>query len=40
MDKSTLKVHLANGGFHVVKCGDATDIKVIDSHSGNLWPVL
>ena len=28
MDKSTLRVHLANGGFNVVKFGDATDIKV------------
>ena len=27
-DKSTLKVHLPNGGFNVVKYGDATDIKV------------
>lgn len=27
-DKSTLKVHLPNGGFNVVKFGDATDIKV------------
>lgn len=28
-DKSTLKVYLPNGGFNVVKFGDATDIKVI-----------
>ena len=28
MDKSTLRVHLANGGVNVVKFGDATDIKV------------
>ena len=28
MDKSILKVHLPNGGFNVVKCGDATDVKV------------
>ena len=28
MDKSILKVHLPNGGFNVVKCGEATDIKV------------
>lgn len=28
MDKSILKVHLPNGGFNVVKCGDATDIRV------------
>jgi hypothetical protein len=28
MDKSTLRVYLANGGFNVVKFGDATDIKV------------
>jgi hypothetical protein len=27
-DKSTLKVHLPNGGFNIVKFGDATDIKV------------
>ena len=27
-DKSTLKVYLPNGGFNVVKFGDATDIKV------------
>jgi hypothetical protein len=27
-DKSTLKVHLPNGGFNVVKFGDATDMKV------------
>ena len=25
---ATLKVHLPNGGFNVVKFGDATDIKV------------
>ncbi|KAI0236774.1 Focal adhesion kinase 1 [Lamellibrachia satsuma] len=29
MDKSILKVHLPNGGFNVVKCGEATDIKEI-----------
>ncbi len=28
MDKSTLKVHLPNGSFNVVRFGDATDIKV------------
>ena len=28
-DKSTLKVFLPNGGFNVVKFGDATDIKGI-----------
>ena len=28
MDKSILKVYLPNGGFNVVKCGDATDVKV------------
>jgi hypothetical protein len=28
MDKSTLKVHLSNGSFNVVRFGDATDIKV------------
>jgi len=28
-DKSTLKVYLPNGGFNVVKFGDATDIKGI-----------
>lgn len=26
--QSTLKVHLLNGSFNVVKFGDATDIKV------------
>ena len=36
MDKSILKVHLPNGGFNVVKCGDATDIKV---GSGDLFRV-
>ncbi|XP_013406550.1 focal adhesion kinase 1-like [Lingula anatina] len=29
LDKSILKVHLPNGGFNMVKCGDATDIKGI-----------
>ena len=29
MDKSILKVHLPNGGFNVVKCGDATDVRDI-----------
>ena len=28
MDKSTLKVHLPDGSFNVVRFGDATDIKV------------
>ena len=28
MDKSLLKVYLVASGFNVVKCGDATDIKV------------
>ena len=28
MDKAILKVYVPNGGFNVVKCGDATDIKV------------
>ena len=28
-DKSTLKVYLPNGGFNVVKFGDATDIRGI-----------
>ena len=38
MDKSILKVHLPNGGFNVVKCGDATDIRVISSlHFVVLW---
>lgn len=27
-DKGTLKVHLPNGGFNVVKFGDAIDVKV------------
>lgn len=29
MERSILKVHLPNGGFNMVKYGDATDIKVI-----------
>ncbi|XP_033226318.1 focal adhesion kinase 1 isoform X1 [Belonocnema kinseyi] len=29
MDKATLKVHLPNGGFNVVKFGDAIDVKGI-----------
>ena len=33
-DKSTLKVYLPNGGFNVVKFGDATDIKVRDGETG------
>jgi hypothetical protein len=28
MDKAVLRVHLATDGFSVVKCGDATDVKV------------
>ena len=28
-DKATLKVHLPNGGFNLVKFGDAIDVKVI-----------
>ena len=28
MEKSTLKVHLPDGSFNVVRFGDATDIKV------------
>jgi hypothetical protein len=28
LDKATLKVHLPNGGFNVVKFGDAIDVKV------------
>ena len=28
MDKSILKVYLPTGGFNVVKCADATDVKV------------
>ncbi|XP_014212063.1 focal adhesion kinase 1 [Copidosoma floridanum] len=31
MDKATLKVHLPNGGFNVVKFGDAIDVKGIIS---------
>ena len=31
-DKSTLKVYLPNGGFNIVKFGDATDIKVSYSY--------
>ena len=32
MDKSTLKVHLPDGSFNVVRFGDATDIKVSCKH--------
>ena len=28
IDKSYLRVYLPNGGFNVVRCGDATQIKV------------
>nr|CAD7269397.1 unnamed protein product [Timema shepardi] len=28
LDKATLKVHLPNGGFNIVKFGDAIDVKV------------
>lgn len=28
MERSILKVHLPNGGFNMVKYGDATDVKV------------
>ena len=28
MDRSILKIHLPNGGFNMVKYGDATDVKV------------
>lgn len=31
MDRSILKVHLPNGGFNMVKYGDATDVKVNES---------
>ena len=31
MDTSILKVHLPASGFNVVKCGDATDVKVSTS---------
>ncbi|XP_076476489.1 focal adhesion kinase 1 isoform X3 [Bombus vancouverensis nearcticus] len=31
MDKATLKVHLPNGGFNVVKFGDAIDVRGIIS---------
>lgn len=27
-DRSILKVHLPNGGFNMVRYGDATDVKV------------
>nr|XP_011413792.2 focal adhesion kinase 1 isoform X9 [Crassostrea gigas] len=30
MDRSILKVHLPNGGFNMVKYGDATDVKIMD----------
>ena len=36
MDKSTLKVHLPDGSFNVVRFGDATDIKVCSFYSGVL----
>ena len=36
MDKSTLKVHLPDGSFNVVRFGDATDIKVCSLYSGVL----
>lgn len=38
LDKATLKVHLPNGGFNVVKFGDAIDVKV-RSYT-ELWPNL
>jgi len=28
MDKSLLKIHLANGSFHQIKCGEVTNVKV------------
>lgn len=34
MDRSILKVHLPNGGFNMVKYGDATDVKVGDVDTG------
>lgn len=37
LDKSTLKVHLPNGTSHVVKFGDATDIKVRLQFSYTHW---
>ena len=36
MDKSTLKVHLPDGSFNVVRFGDATDIKVCPYFSDKL----
>jgi hypothetical protein len=33
IDKSILKVHLENRGFHTVRFGDATDIKVTSCSS-------
>lgn len=27
-NKTTLKIHLVDGGFNVVKCSDTTDVKV------------
>jgi hypothetical protein len=35
LDKATLKVHLPNGGFNVVKFGDAIDVKV--GYFTELW---
>ena len=32
MDRSLLKVHLANGGFKVFKCSDGTTVKVRRIH--------
>lgn len=43
MDRSILKVHLPNGGFNMVKYGDATDVKVclfcfhVKMHLLNRW---
>lgn len=39
MDRSLVKVHLANGGFNVVKCTEMTAVKdVIDLVTGRLAP--
>lgn len=33
LNQATLKVHLLNGSFNIVKYGDATDIKVLEDDS-------
>lgn len=39
MDRSLIKVHLANGGFNVIKCTESTTVKdVVDLVTGRLAP--